>query len=242
MKNDKPQSELKYRDLTQSDKDLVAKLVKGGFSRREVLKLSMATGVSLVAAEHLLPDGKAVMAATPKKGGSVRMASNLHGPDDQLDPTLFTSTIDYTRGRATYNSLIQHANDLTPQPELAESFAPNANATEWTFKIRNGVTFHDGKKLTADDVVYTMKRHQGENSTSVIKSVLASVKEWKKTGPMEVKAILHSPNADLPTLLGLFQTKIVQEGSTGGGIGTGPYVMESFQPGVKSGNTRNKNY
>jgi peptide/nickel transport system substrate-binding protein len=242
MKDDKSKAELNYRDLTQSDKDLVSKLAKGGFSRREVLKLSMATGVSLVAAEHLLTDGKAVNAATPKKGGSLRMASNLHGPDDQLDPTLFTSTIDYTRGRATYNSLVQHANDLTPQPELAESFEPNANATEWTFKIRKGVTFHDGKKLTADDVVYTMKRHQGEASTSVIKSVLASVKEWKKTGSMEVKAILESPNADLPTLLGLFQTKIVQEGSTGEGIGTGPYVMDSFQPGVKSVHTRNKNY
>jgi peptide/nickel transport system substrate-binding protein len=242
MKDDKSKSELNYKDLTQSDKDLVAKLVKGGFSRREVLKLSMVTGVSLVAAEHLLFDGKAAIAATPKKGGSVRMASNLHGPDDQLDPTLFTSTIDYTRGRATYNSLIQHANDLTPQPELAESFEPNANATEWTFKIRNGVTFHDGKKLTADDVVYTMKRHQGEDSTSVIKSVLASVKEWKKSGPMEVKAILESPNADLPTLLGLFQTKIVQTDTTGAGIGTGPFVLESFQPGVKSVHTRNKNY
>ncbi len=242
MKDEKSKSELNYKDLTQSDKDLVAKLVKGGFSRREILKLSMVTGVSLVAAEHLLFDGKAAIAATPKKGGSVRMASNLHGPDDQLDPTLFTSTIDYTRGRATYNSLIQHANDLSPQPELAETFEPNSNATEWTFKIRNGVTFHDGKKLTADDVVYTMKRHQGESSTSVIKSVLASVKEWKKTGPMEVKAILESPNADLPTLLGLFQTKIVQDGTTGAGIGTGPFVMESFQPGVKSVHVRNKNY
>ena len=242
MKDDKSKSELNYRDLTQSDKDLVAKLVRGGFSRREVLKLSMVTGVSLVAAEHLLFDGKAAIAATPKKGGSVRMASNLHGPNDTLDPTLFTSTIDYTRGRATYNSLIQHANDLTPQPELAESFEPNANATEWTFKIRNGVTFHDGKKLTADDVVYTMKRHQGEQSTSVIKALLETVKEWKKTGPMEVKAILSSPNADLPTLLGMFQTKIVQDGTTGGGIGTGPYVMDSFQPGVKSVHSRNQNY
>ncbi len=245
MKHDKSQSELNFRDLSQADKDLVDKMVKGGtgqVTRRDALKLAMVTGVSLTVAEQLLTDGKSVMAATPKKGGSVRMASNLHGPNDQLDPTLFTSTIDYTRGRATYNSLIQHANDLTPQPELAESFEPNSNATEWTFKIRKGVTFHDGAKLTADDVVYTMKRHQGEDSKSVIKSVLASVKEWKKTGPMEVKAILESPNADLPTLLGLFQTKIVQKGSTGNGIGTGPYVMDSFQPGVKSVHSRNKNY
>jgi peptide/nickel transport system substrate-binding protein len=242
MKDDKSKSELDYKDLTQSDKDLVAKLTKGGFSRREVLKLSMATGVSLVAAEHLLFDGKAAIAATPKKGGSVRMASNLHGPDDQLDPILFTSTIDYTRGRATYNSLVQHANDLTPQPELATSFESNTNATEWTFKLREGVTWHDGSKFTADDAVYSMNRHLGEDTTSVINSVLKSIKEFKKTGPYEMKAIMNSPNSDLPTLMGLFQTKIVKQGSTGGGIGTGPYVLDSFQPGVKSVHSRNNNY
>ncbi|MEM7563539.1 MAG: ABC transporter substrate-binding protein [Pseudomonadota bacterium] len=246
MKDNKTdKSTVSFKDLSQADKDLVSTLVKGGssgYTRRDALKLSMATGVTLLAAEQLLTEGKSVLAATPKKGGSVRMASNLHGPDDQLDPPLFTSGIDYARGRATYNSLVQHSNDLVPQPELAESFEPNSDATEWTFKIRKGVTWHDGKKLTADDVVYSMKRHQGEDSTSVIKSVLASVGEWKKTGPMEVKAIMNTPNSDLPTLLGLFQTKIVQDGTTGGGIGTGPFVMESFQPGVKSVHVRNENY
>ncbi|MGB5328564.1 MAG: ABC transporter substrate-binding protein, partial [Gammaproteobacteria bacterium] len=149
---------------------------------------------------------------------------------------------DYTRGRATYNSLVQHANDLTPQPELATSFESNANATEWTFKLRKDVTWHDGSKFSADDAVYSMNRHLGENTTSVINSVLKSIKEFKKTGPYEMKAIMNSPNSDLPTLMGLFQTKIVKEGSTGGGIGTGPYVLDSFQPGVKSVHSRNNNY
>lgn len=85
-----------------------------------------------------------------------------------------------TPARATYNSLTQIGEGLVPNPDLAESFEPNQNATEWTFKIREGVTFHDGKKLTADDVVYSMKRHQGEDSKSVIKAVLSSVSEWKK--------------------------------------------------------------
>ena len=242
MEHDKPKSELDYKHLTQSDKDLVAKLTKGGFSRREVLKLSMATGVSLVAAEHLLTNGKAVIAATPKKGGSVRMAASLHGPDDQTDPPQFTSTIDYTRGRAVYNGLIQHANDLTPQPELATSFEANSDATEWTFKLRKGVEWHDGSKFTADDVVWSMNRHLTEDSTSVIKSVLATIKEWKKVGSHEVKAVMHSPNADLPTLLGMFQNKVVKNGTKGDWIGTGPYTMESFEPGVKSVHKRNENY
>ena len=238
-------SDLKFKDLSQADKDLVDKMVKGGskdFSRRDILKLSMVTGVSLVVAEQLLTDGKKVLAMTPKKGGTARFASNLHGPDDQLDPIVFTSGIDYTRGRATYNSLVQIGEGLVPNPDLAESFGSNSDATEWTFKIRKGVTWHDGKPLTADDVVYSMKRHQGEDSTSVIKSVLASIGEWKKTGPMEVKAIMNTPNADLPVLMGLFQSKVVQDGTDGGGIGTGPFVMESFEPGVKSIHVKNNNY
>ena len=182
------------------------------------------------------------MAMTPKKGGSVRMASNLHGPDDQLDPPLFTSSIDYTRGRATYNSLVQHNDDLTTRGDLAETIEPNADATEWTLKLRKGVEFHDGTPFTADDVIYSMNRHMGDDSTSVIKSVLASIEEWKKVGSHEVKCVMNTPNADLPTLLGLFQTKIVKNGTTGDGIGTGPYKMDSFEPGVKSVHSRNENY
>jgi peptide/nickel transport system substrate-binding protein len=246
MKDDKSsKSELNYQDLTQSDKDLVSKMVTGGssdFSRRDVLKLSMVTGVSLMATEQLLTGGKTVLAATPRKGGSVRMATTSHSPADTLDPTLATSSVDYARGRATYNGLVQLANDLSPQPELAESFTPNSDATEWTFNLRKGVTWHDGSKFTADDVVYSMRRQQGEDSTSVIKSVLASVKEWKKSGPMQVKAVLNSSNSDLAVLMGLFQSKIVKQGSKGGGIGTGPFVLDSFQPGVKSIHSRNNNY
>ncbi len=234
--------EVSYSDLSTHDKELVEKAVKSRYSRRDVLKLMAVTGVSMATAQNLLKSGGAAMAATPKKGGSIRFASNLHSPGDTLDPTQFTSTIDYTRGRATYNSLTQHSNELVPQPELAETFEPNSDATEWNFKIRKGVEFHDGTPLTADDVVYSMNRHLGDDSTSVIKVVLDSVGEWKKMGSHEVRAVMNSPNADLPTLLGMFQTKIVKNGTTGDGNGTGPFTLESFEPGVKSIHKRNENY
>ena len=243
MKDKKVQlDELKYQDLDHVDKGIVDKVVRGGYSRRDALKLMVATGITLAAAENILISGSKAYAATPKKGGSVRAASDLHGPSDQTDPILFTSGIDYARGRAVYNGLIQHANDLSPQPELAETFESNANATEWTFKLRKGVEWHDGSKFSADDVVYSMNRHLTEDSTSVIKSVMASVKEWKKVGSHEVKAIMHTSNSDLPTLLGIFQNKVVKNGTKGDWIGTGPFTMESFEPGVKSVHKRNENY
>ena len=114
---------------------------------------------------------------------------------------------------------------------------------EWTFKLRKDVTWHDGKPLTADDVVWSMNRHLGDDSVSVIKAVVASVKEWKKTGPHEVKAIMNTPNADLPVLVGLFQSKIVQaETENFTGIGTGPFKLEAFEPGIKSVHVRNDDY
>lgn len=239
---DKATNGVEYKDLDHHDRGLVEKIVRGGYSRRDALKLAMMVGVSLGTAKGLLLSGRSALAATPKKGGSVRFASSLHGPNDQIDPPLLGSTLDYTRGRATYNNLTQLSDKVEPIPELAESFEPNDNATEWTFKVRKGVTFHDGSKLTADDVVYSMRRHQGEDSTSGIKVLLASVTEWKKVGPHEVKAILSSPNADLPIVLGVYQAKIVKDGTTGDGIGTGPFTLESYEPGIKSVHKRNENY
>lgn len=234
--------ELKFSDLSPYEKGIVEKAIKGGFTRRDVLKLMAITGVSLATAKNLLFTGEMAMASTPKKGGSVRLGSNLHGPDDQLDPPLFTSAIDYSRGRATYNGLVQFNEDLTTRPELAESVEPNSDASEWTFKLRQGVVFHDGSPFSADDVIYSMNRHMGDDSTSVIKSLLTSIQEWKKVNSHEVKAVLNTPNADLPKVLALYQAKVVKNGTTGDGIGTGPYTLDSFEPGVKSVHSRNENY
>ncbi len=236
--------EIGYFDLDAQDRAFVEKALSEGYSRRQVLKLMMATGVTMATAGHLLTSGGEVMAATPKKGGKVTFVSDIHGPNDQMDPTLFTSGIDYTRGRATYNGLTQHDDNLVPQPELATEFMPNKDATEWTFKLRKGVVFHDGSPFTADDVIWTMNRHMGENSKSVVKAVISSVTEWKKIDSHTVKAILSTPNADLPTILGMFQFKIVKKDTTdfAKGNGTGPFTLESFEPGVGSKHKRNENY
>jgi peptide/nickel transport system substrate-binding protein len=215
----------------------------GQLSRRDFLAAMSALGVSATAAGGFLTSAKA-LAATPKKGGLARAASNLHGPDDQMDPIVFTSGIDYTRGRATYNNLVQMLDGMALHPELAEEWAPNSNATEFTFKIRKGVEFHDGSPLTADDVVWSMKRHLGEDSPSTAKSFFTAVTEWKKVDGHTVKAILSSPDADLPAKLSEKQVKIVKMGTEDfrKGNGTGPYLLESFEPGVRSTHVRNPNY
>ena len=112
--------------------------------------------------------------------------------------SLVTSSIDYQRMRIHYNSLVQYNEKLLPQPELAEEFSSNDALTEWTFKIRKDVAFHDGSKLSADDVVWSMRRHMGDDSKSVVKPLVAGVKEWKKVDSHTVKAILYAADIDFP--------------------------------------------
>jgi peptide/nickel transport system substrate-binding protein len=161
-----------------------------------------------------------------------------------MDPIVFTSGIDYTRGRATYNNLVQMLDGMSLHPELAEEWTPNSDATEFTFKIQKGVEFHDGSSLTADDVVWSMNRHLGEDSLSTAKSFFATVKEWKKVDSHTVKAVLTSPDSDLPAKLGEKQTKVVKKDTVDFklGNGTGPFVLESFEAGVRSTHVRNENY
>ena len=215
----------------------------GRVNRREFLATMSALGLSATAAGGLLTSAGA-LAATPRKGGLAKYANNLHGPDDQMDPIVFTSGIDYTRGRATYNGLVQILDNMTLHPELAEEWSPNSNATEFTFKIRKGVEFHDGSPLTADDVVWSMNRHLGDDSASVIKAFFGTVSEWKKVDSHTVKAILTSPDSDLPTKLGEKQAKIVKKDTEDfrKGNGTGPFLLESFEAGVRSTHVRNPNY
>ena len=89
-----------------------------------------------------------------------------------------------------------------------------------------------------------MNRHLGKDSISNASSLVGMVKEWKKVNDYEVKAILSSPNADLPIALGTFHFKIVKDGTEdfSTAVGTGPYKCKEFKPGVRAIAVRNENY
>ena len=237
---DKPEIEL----LDSSDRRFLLDALSRGMSRRQALTWMMAAGVTAATAGNLFTQAGSVLAATPKKGGKLIFASDLHGPPDTLDPGLNTSTIDYTRGRSHYNSLCQINDDISTRPELAEEYSSNADASVWTFKLRKDVKFHDGSPFSADDVIYTMSRHYGDKSTSTAKTLVADVKEWKKIDQYTVKATLTGPNSDLPVILGTSQFKMIKNGTTDfqNPTGTGPFKLVEFQPGVRSLHVRNEDY
>ncbi|MCP5075002.1 MAG: ABC transporter substrate-binding protein [Rhodobacteraceae bacterium] len=231
-------------NLSGADREVIETGLRRGATRREVMSWLMASGATIAVAGSIVSSAKTALAMTPKKGGKLSFASDLHGPSDTLDPGLNTSTIDYSRGRAHYNSLCQINDDLTTRPELAEEYSANADNTEWTFKLRKDVKFHDGSNFTADDVIYSMNRHYGEKSTSTAKTLVADVQEWKKVDSHTVKAVMKGPNTDLPVILGTPQFKIVKDGTTEfqNPVGTGPFKLQKFEPGQRSIHVRNEHY
>lgn len=104
----------------------------------------------------------------------------------------------FTAVRTWGDTLVEtHPETRAPVPSLAESWSPSPDAKTWTFKIRKGVQFHDGKEMTTDDVVATLKRHSDSKTESGAAGVLKSIKSIEnKSGDLVVT--LDSGNADLP--------------------------------------------
>lgn len=230
--------------LPHNDRERFFDAVRRGATRRQFIAMLGAAGATATASGALFAGIGDALAATPKKGGRLVIASDQHGPADTLDPALYTATIDYFRGRMFYGSLTRLTENLGYEPELAEEVLSSDDAMTWTFKIRKGIEFHDGKSLTADDVLYSMNRHIGTDSISKASSLVGMIKEWKKINSHEVQAILETPNADLPIALGTFHFKIIQDGQTDFSttVGTGPYKIKEFKPGVRCVGTRFDNY
>ncbi|MBV7396909.1 ABC transporter substrate-binding protein [Mameliella sediminis] len=242
--DDETTDAVNWKTINQHDRDMVQVALKTGANRRQVMGWLMAAGMTVGAAGAVVGSAQRVLADTPKRGGTLRFAWDVHGPGDTLDPNAMFTSLDFARGRMTYNNLVRMQEDLTVGPELATEWAPNKDATEWTFKLRQGVEFHDGSLMTADDVIYSMNRHLGQDTTSRAKSQVSDVKEWVKVDNETVKAVLTGPNAELPIILGMFHFKVIKDGTTEfqTAIGTGPYQLREFSPGVRAIHVRNDNY
>ena len=106
------------------------------------------------------------------------------------------------------------------------------------------MTFHDGKPLTADDVVFSLKRHLDPAVGSKVAKIAKQMTGFKAIDKQTVEITLANPNADLPTILAMHHFMIVADGTTdfSKGNGTGAFVREVFEPGVRSVGVKNKNY
>ncbi|SFD55605.1 ABC transporter substrate-binding protein [Roseivivax sediminis] len=228
---------------TDRDDAMVEQAIRRGASRRELLKMLMGSGVALGAGSSLLLRAGQAVAQTPKTGGDLRAAGWSASTADTLDPAKASLSTDYTRCCAFYNRLtfLDEAGEV--QMELADT-VESSDAKTWQITLKPDVTFHDGKTLTSADVVYSLRRHLDESVGSQVNSIAKQMTEITAVDDRTVKIVLTEANADLPTILSLHHFMIVADGTTDFSTanGTGAFVCETFEPGVRSLGVRNENY
>ena len=155
--------------------------VRHGASRRSAAAACGSRPCRRALAALLIGAASSALAQTPKKGGKIRVAGFGSSTADTLDPAKQSYSTDYCRCTMFYNGLTELDERLNPKLALAESIEHD-KATVWTIKLRKGVQFHDGKELTAEDVVFSLKRHHDPATGSKAKALADQMKEIVATG------------------------------------------------------------
>jgi len=219
-------------------KEVLNELLDGaesiGLSRRAFLGRVSALGL-VAALGGTLVAPKGALAQEPTKGGILKMGLGGGESTDTLDPGLADGPVAFAVNRQWGDTIVNVGATNEIEPRLAESFEGNADATVWTFKIREGVKFHDGSPMTVDDVVATFKRHSDENAKSGAFGIMQGIADIKADGG-NVVFTLSTGNADLPYLLADYHLIVQPKGGVdnpNAGIGTGPYKITSSEPGVR---------
>jgi peptide/nickel transport system substrate-binding protein len=196
---------------------IIDELTAGHLSRRQFVKRASVAGLSATAIGAVLaacgganssnksssgPSG-AAPASTGKKGGTMRVAQLA--PVASMNP-LTVSDAGGLNLLAQVGEYLTFDNDTTEklEPMLATSWSPNSAGTVWTFKLRQGVKFHNGQTMTADDVVYTFKQlsdpHNASNALSTLGGILTP-DGVSKVDSATVRFTLHGPNGNFPYLV-----------------------------------------
>jgi peptide/nickel transport system substrate-binding protein len=170
---------------------------------------------------------------TPVRGG--HLITGLSGSSvDTLDPHLAVNMANDARGVNIFDRLMYQDRERVVHPMLAESLeAEGGNADRWVLRIRDGVTFHDGKPLTIDDVIYSIRRILDPKVGSGAREALSTIdeKRMKKLDDRTVRLTLKRPDSVLPVAFTNWQVAMVQEDfDPKKAIGTGPFKLESFTP------------
>lgn len=230
-----------YREKDKLDMDkqsyldgLAAQLTNREIDRRQFMHGALATGVAVTAATAMADSAEA---ATPKKGGRLVIGLGHGSTTDSKDPGLFENgfTINLSHG---YNGfLTQVAADGSLQPSLAESWEGADGASSWTFKLRKGLEFHNGRSVKASDVVASVNHHRGEDSSSAVKPLLAPITEISADDDHTVVVKLESGNADFPFVMQDYHIPVMQANDDGSMdwesmIGCGAYKVDAYDVGV----------
>jgi peptide/nickel transport system substrate-binding protein len=177
-----------------------------------------------------------MLAAQPRRGGVLRVS--VDQAPSKLNPLLHRVGPEYLLGELLYSGLTRLSPDMAAQPDLATEWSVNADLTEWTFRLRRGVTFHDDSPLTARDVEATFAAILDPATGSPARSNIGPVERVSALDDATVLVKLRGAYADLPVAMAYTNAKIVPAAVLDGGIarldreaiGTGPFRLVSYEP------------
>ena len=219
-------------------------LASGTIDRREFMGRALAAGATVALASTLASG--TLKAATPKKGGHFRMGMGHGSTTDSLDPATFENGYIQVIGYGLRGHLTEVSNTGELIPDLAESWEATPDAKTWTFKVRQGVEFHNGKTLDAADIVASINHHRGEDSKSAAKPIVDPIVDIKADGKNTVVMTLEAGNADFPFIVSDYHLAMMPAKDDGvewqSGVGTGGYVLQKYDAGVRTSLKRNPNY
>ncbi|MDF2830340.1 MAG: ABC-type dipeptide transport system, periplasmic component [Mycobacterium sp.] len=171
----------------------------------------------------------------------------IAGEPDQLDPQKTSSYFSFEVLENVFDTLVEPDENLEMQPALAESWTVSPDQLTWTFRLRDGVTWHDGSPFTADDVVYSYRRIIDEKLSNVDK--FSAVTDVTAPDPSTVVVRVKEPTPNLLTNLGGFKgMAIVSRRNVESGeiatrpMGTGPFSFASQRSGDSITLSANPNY
>jgi ABC-type transport system substrate-binding protein len=180
----------------------------------------------------------------PQPGGSI--VYGLASESDGWDPTVGRWATDGTQvGLAIFDPLAAYDVDGNWAPYLAESFAANEDFTEWTIKLRSGITFHNGTPFDSAAVVKTAEAHRVSPLTA---PTFANIGDISAPDPMTVTVEMSAPWAAFPVALtgqaGVIPApeQLDSDTNTTRPIGTGPFSFVSWEPDKSLVVERNPDY
>jgi peptide/nickel transport system substrate-binding protein len=233
---------------------VIDEFTAGRLSRRDFIRRGTVVGLSLpVLGSILAACGSSSSPPSPgSSGGGATIKVGLVVPTGAINPLTVADQGGLVMLAQTGEYLCLSTQSLVLKPVLAESWSSNAAGDVWTFKIRQGVTFHDGSPLTADDVVYTYQTQSNPSSDSNALSAFGGVlvpSGVVKVDDFTVAFHLQAPNGNFPYLTSSdnYNMIIIPKGYDpsswqGSFIGTGPFVMKSYTAKVGASFTRNEKY